>query len=84
MTLVTSADIQTLNDARRVLWDFSQSAMRDLPETTNVARARAFADVAENAVFDFLNVLNAYYLVQLSHAQLHTDSRPESAAAFVS
>lgn len=74
MTLVTSSDVATLNAARLILWNFSQDAMGEQDAAT--ARARAFADVAENHLFTFLSVLNVYCDVPLTHAQLHDDAKP--------
>ena len=74
---LTDTQIHVLNMARRVLWGVT----RGYPKTPDEARIKAFAEVAENSIFDALNVANVFGGLELTKNQLHYDARPAQESA---
>jgi hypothetical protein len=70
MDVLTSEEIDVLNEARTVL---DKYAKRDIAETRDEARVSQIAEIAEHMIFKFVNHSNAYLHLEMSQAQLHND-----------
>jgi len=76
-TKVSKIDLRRLNAARSILSKYAQA--NRISDERNVARAVAYAEVAEAGIFDFLNNLNSYGVQKLDETELH--GRPLEKAA---
>lgn len=78
---LTPADIAVLNDARRTLTRIADAIplMPDDPNRNLLAAGcgmtRESALHAENAIFSFLSTASTWGAQDVTHAQLHEDSR---------
>jgi len=77
---INSTDVAALNAARKVLDQIAEKATYDF-DTQDSGRLAEAADIAEEAIFNVLNVAHSWCRVPLTHDQLHIhgakDPEPE-------
>lgn len=85
--MLTKKDIKALNKARRVLKDLDSELMRaayvaerdsSSPGPSSFGRAAEATSNAADAIFNVLNVVNAYGVRKVSDAEMHMREEVES------
>ncbi len=71
--IVSAEEIATLNEARTILGRLH----KDAPFTYNGGRFKESCERAGNAIFQALNVMNAYSIQGLTSAELHNQPEGE-------
>jgi hypothetical protein len=72
--IISDAEIAVLNAARAILERIANE--HGFTSKSGLVRAATHAEVAENALFKFLNVTNAFTGREMTYEQLHNRPRP--------